>query len=89
MCNFPLRPPRAERRRALIISARQQRFNPAGLDVSQIKEECSMKYEKPKLTKASKALKAIQNHQKKPGSLFADNMIVPFVGTTNAYQADE
>jgi len=48
-----------------------------------------MKYEKPELTKTSKALKAIQNHQKKPGSLFADNMIVPFVGTTNAYQADE
>ena len=48
-----------------------------------------MKYEKPAVTKISKALAAIQNHQTKPGTLFSDNMIVPYVGTTNAYQADE
>jgi hypothetical protein len=48
-----------------------------------------MKYEKPEVTKLNNPLKAIQNHQTKPGTLFSDNMIVPYVGTTNAYQADE
>jgi hypothetical protein len=69
--------------------AQQKGFNPAGLNVGQSKEEHSMKYEKPAVTKMSEALTAIQDHQEKPGTLFTDNMIVPYIGTTNAYQADE
>jgi hypothetical protein len=48
-----------------------------------------MKYEKPEVTKLNNALRAIQNHQTKPGTLYPDNQVIPFVGTTNAYQADE
>jgi hypothetical protein len=53
------------------------------------KEERSMKYEKPEVTKLNNALRAIQNHLTKPGTFYSDNMIIPYVGTTNAYQADE
>jgi hypothetical protein len=48
-----------------------------------------MKYSKPEVTVLENAMNAIQDHARKPGTLFSDNMIVPFVGTTNAYQADE
>jgi hypothetical protein len=48
-----------------------------------------MKYSKPEVTVLENAMSAIQNHAKKPGALFSDNLIVPFVGTTMAYQADE
>jgi hypothetical protein len=48
-----------------------------------------MKYSKPEVTVLDNALTAIQDQTEKPGTLDPDNMTVPFIGTTSAYQADE